>query len=104
MYEGIGAGGAVLLIQATTDNPNRTVAEIRNVFQRYGANLAASNAVAWMFDRKGQIVIDAKANEDATMEAGLDAGAEDMEKGGDNYLITTTPTQRHADEQARRSE
>ncbi len=102
-YEGYGPGGAALLIQATTDNPNRTVAEIRNVFQRHGANLAATNAVAWMFDRKGQIVIDAKANEDATMEAALDAGAEDMEKEGDIYLITTPPTQLHAIDQALRS-
>ncbi|HEX9292904.1 MAG TPA: YebC/PmpR family DNA-binding transcriptional regulator [Gemmatimonadales bacterium] len=102
-YEGYGPGGAALLIQATTDNPNRTVAEIRNVFQRHGANLAATNAVAWMFDRKGQIVIDAKANEDATMEAALDAGAEDMEKEGDIYLITTPPTQLHAIDQALRA-
>ena len=102
-YEGYGPGGAALLIQATTDNANRTVAEIRNVFQRHGANLAATNAVAWMFDRKGQIVIDAKANEDATMEAALDAGAEDMEKEGDIYLITTPPMQLHAIDQALRS-
>src|SRR6202165_4265403 len=95
-YEGYGPGGAALLIQAATDNANRTVAEIRNVFMRHGANLAATNAVAWMFDRKGQIVVDAKANEDATMEAALDAGAEDMEKEGDIYLITTPPAQLHA--------
>src|SRR5262245_35722936 len=67
-YEGYGPGGAALLIQATTDNANRTVAEIRNVFQKHGGNLGAANAVAWMFDRKGQIVIDGKANEDTTME------------------------------------
>ena len=102
-YEGYGPGGAALLIQATTDNPNRTVAEIRNVFQRHGANLAATNAVAWMFDRKGQIVMDAKANEDAAMEVALDAGAEDMEKEGDIYLITTQPTQLHAIDQALRA-
>ena len=99
-YEGYGPGGAALLIQATTDNANRTVAEIRNVFLRHGANLAATNAVAWMFDRKGQIVVDAKANEDATMEAALDAGAEDMEKEGDIYLITTPPAQLHAIQEA----
>ena len=99
-YEGYGPGGAALLIQATTDNPNRTVAEIRNVFTRYGANLAATNAVAWMFDRKGQIVVDAKAGEDATMEAALDAGAEDMVKEGDVYLITTPPTELHAVQEA----
>ena len=87
-YEAYGPGGAALLIEATTDNANRTVAEIRHVFQRYGGNLGAANSVAWMFDRKGQIVIDAKANEDATMEAALDAGAEDMVREGDAFLIT----------------
>jgi YebC/PmpR family DNA-binding regulatory protein len=102
-YEGYGPGGAALLIQATTDNPNRTVAEIRNVFQRHGASLAASNAVAWMFDRKGQIVIDGKANEDATMEVALDAGADDMEREGDIYVITTPPAQLHAIDQALRA-
>jgi len=99
-YEGYGPGGAALLIQATTDNANRTVAEIRNVFTRHGANLAATNAVAWMFDRKGQIVVDAKANEDATMEAALDSGADDMVKEGDIYLITTPPALLHAVQEA----
>src|SRR2546426_6682520 len=92
MYEGYGPGGAALLIQATTDNANRTVAEIRNVFGKHGGNLGATNAVAWMFDRKGQIVVDGKAGEDATMEAALDAGAEDMEKEGDIYLIDRKST------------
>jgi YebC/PmpR family DNA-binding regulatory protein len=95
-YEGYGPGGAALLIQATTDNANRTVAEIRNVFTRHGGNLGAANSVAWMFDRKGQIVVDVKADEDATMEAALDAGAEDMIKEGDVYLITTPAGQLHA--------
>lgn len=95
-YEGYGPGGAALLIQATTDNANRTVAEIRNVFTRHGGNLGTTNAVAWMFERKGQIQVDGKANEDATMEAALDAGAEDMVKDGDVYVITTPPAQLHA--------
>ena len=102
-YEGYGPGGAALLVQATTDNPNRTVAEIRNIFGKHGGNLAASNAVAWMFDRKGQIVIDGKANEDATMEVALDAGADDMQTEGDIYVITTPPTQLHAIDQALRA-
>jgi YebC/PmpR family DNA-binding regulatory protein len=95
-YEGYGPGGAALLVQATTDNPNRTVAEIRNIFSKHGGNLGAANAVAWMFDRKGQIVIDGKANEDAAMEVALDAGADDMQHEGDIYLITTPPAQLHA--------
>src|SRR5438046_7639691 len=69
-YEAYGPGGAALLIEATTDNPNRTVAEIRHVFQRHGRNLGAANPVAWMFDRKAQITVDAtRADEDTVMEA-----------------------------------
>jgi YebC/PmpR family DNA-binding regulatory protein len=99
-YEGYGPGGAALLVQATTDNANRTVAEIRNVFTRHGANLGASNSVAWMFDRKGQIVVDGKADEDATMEAALDAGADDMGRDGDVFLITAPPALLHAVQEA----
>ncbi len=73
-YEAYGPGGAALLIEATTDNPNRTVAEIRHVFQRHGGNLGATNSVAWMFDRKAQVTVDGtRADEDAVMEAALDA-------------------------------
>jgi len=102
-YEGYGPGGAAILINATTDNANRTVAEVRNVFTRHGGNLGATNSVAWMFDRKGQIEVAAHADEDATMEAALDAGAEDMVREGDVFLITTPPNQLHAVEQALRA-
>jgi YebC/PmpR family DNA-binding regulatory protein len=96
-YEGYGPGGAAIFIEATTDNPNRTVAEIRHVFQRYGGNLGAANSVAWMFDRKGQITVDAaKAGEDTAMEAALEAGAEDMVRDGDVFLITGPVSQLHA--------
>ena len=96
-YEGYGPGGAALLIQATTDNPNRTVAEIRHIFDRQGGNLGTSNSVAWMFDKKGQILVDAgRHTEDATLEAALDAGAEDLVKEGDQYVITTEPAALHA--------
>ena len=96
-YEGYGPGGAAILIQATTDNANRTVAEIRHVFTRHGGNLGATNSVAWMFDRKAQITVDAtKADEDATMEAALDAGADDMVRDGEAFLITGPASQLHA--------
>ena len=78
-YEGYGPGGAAILIQATTDNANRTVAEIRNAFSRHGGNLGAANSVSWMFDRCGQVVIDAtRTDEDTAMEVALDAGADDL--------------------------
>src|SRR5438128_11077875 len=76
-YEGYGPGGAALLIEATTDNPNRTVAEIRNAFQRHGGNLGAANSVAWTSDRKPQITVDAnRADQDTVTAAALDAGAD----------------------------
>ena len=96
-YEGYGPGGAAILIEATTDNANRTVAEVRYLFTRHGGNLGATNAVAWMFDRKAQISVDAtKADEDATLEVALDAGAEDMTREGDVFLITVSPNALHA--------
>ena len=96
-YEGYGPGGAAIFIEATTDNPNRTVAEIRHAFSRNGGNLGATNSVAWMFDRKGQIYLDAtKSDEDATLEAALDAGAEDFAREGDQYIVTTAPATFHA--------
>jgi len=96
-YEGYGPGGAAIFIEGTTDNANRTVAEIRHLFTRLGGNLGAANSVAWMFDRKAQITVDATtADEDATLEAALDAGAEDVTRDGDAFLITAPPSQLHA--------
>ena len=96
-YEGYGPGGAAIFIEVTTDNANRTVAEIRHAFSRNGGNLGASNSVAWMFDRKGQIFLDAnRYDEDSTLEAALDAGAEDFARDGDQYVVTTTPAAFHA--------
>lgn len=95
-YEGYGPGGAAIFIEATTDNPNRTVAEIRHVFQRHNGNLGAANSVAWMFDRKAQVTVDAtRADEDATMEAALDAGADDMVRDADVFLITGPASHLH---------
>src|ERR1041385_3123143 len=96
-YEGYGPGGAAILVEATTDNPNRTVAEIRHAFSRNGGNLGAANSVAWMFDRKGQIYLEAaKSDEDATLAAALEAGAEDFAREGEQYLVTTAPATFHS--------
>ncbi|HKV45523.1 MAG TPA: YebC/PmpR family DNA-binding transcriptional regulator [bacterium] len=96
-YEGYGPGGAAIMIDATTDNPTRTVADIRHVFSRHGGNLGATNSVAWMFDRKAQILLEAQGvNEDAAMEAALDAGADDFARDGDVYVVTAPPAQLHA--------
>ena len=96
-YEGYGPGGAAILIEATTDNPNRTVADIRFHFTRHGGNLGATNSVAWMFERKGQIAVDAtKTTEDQALEAALDAGADDLTRDGDVFMITTAVNRLHA--------
>jgi YebC/PmpR family DNA-binding regulatory protein len=90
-YEGYGPGGAAIIIEATTDNSTRTVADIRHAFSRNGGNLGATNSVAWMFERKGQLTLDAnRYPEDATLEAALEAGAEDFQRDGDQYVISTT--------------
>lgn len=97
VYEGYGPGGAAILMQVTTDNLNRTVAEIRHLFSRYGGNLGAPNSVAWLFEKKGQVYLDAERyDEDAALEAALEAGAEDLGRDGDQYLITTDPADLHA--------
>jgi YebC/PmpR family DNA-binding regulatory protein len=102
-YEGYGPGGAAILIEATTDNSTRTVAEVRHAFSRNGGNLGATNSVAWMFDRKGQICIDAgKYPEDSTMEAALEVGAEDFARDGEQYVISTTVPTFHAVQDALR--
>jgi YebC/PmpR family DNA-binding regulatory protein len=103
-YEGYGPGGAAIIIEATTDNSTRTVAEIRHAFSRNGGNLGATNSVAWMFDRKGQLFLDAaKSAEDATLEAALEAGAEDFSKEGEQYVIATTVPAFHAVQDALRA-
>src|ERR1700716_1013341 len=79
MFEGYGPGGAAVLVMVATDNRNRTVSEIRHMFSKNGGNLGEQGSVAWMFERKGQIVIDKeKAGEDQLMSLVLDAGAEDL--------------------------
>jgi YebC/PmpR family DNA-binding regulatory protein len=96
-YEGYGPGGAAVYIEATTDNPNRTVADVRHAFTRNGGNLGTSNSVGWMFDRKGQVYLDAtKLDEDRTLELALEAGAEDFAREGDQFVVITGVADFHA--------
>src|SRR5687767_11837883 len=91
-YEGYGPGGAALIIETLTDNKNRTVGEMRHLLGKYGGNLAAENSVAWMFDKKGYIVVEkAKTNEDALMSAALEAGADDLRDDGDSWEVMSAP-------------
>jgi YebC/PmpR family DNA-binding regulatory protein len=91
-YEGYGPGGAAIIIETLTDNKNRTVGEIRHTLSKHGGNLAAENSVAWMFNKKGYIVVEkVKANEDALMAAAIDAGADDLRDDDDSWEIVSAP-------------
>ena len=89
-YEGYGPAGVALFIEALTDNPKRTVAEIRHLLDRAGGNLGTSGSVAWQFERKGQIYVDAsRYHEEAVFEAAIEAGAEDVTREEDEFVVTT---------------
>ncbi len=91
-YEGYGSGGVALMIRVLTDNKNRTAPEIRHVFEKNGGNLGQVGCVAWMFERKGVIQVDAeRIGEDELLGLALDAGASDMRRVEKIYEITTTP-------------
>ncbi len=102
-YEGYGPGGVALLVQTTTDNKNRTAAEIRSLFSKNNGNLGTPNSVAWMFHARGLIPVPAAgANEDAVMMAALDAGAEDVRTSGEYIEILTPPDKLYAVDEALR--
>ncbi len=91
-YEGYGPAGVAILVKCLTDNRNRTVAELRNIFTKTGGNLGETGCVSWMFDAKGLIEIAAdKADEDSIMLATMDAGAEDIRVEGDTIEVLCQP-------------
>jgi YebC/PmpR family DNA-binding regulatory protein len=91
-YEGYGPGGVALIIEALTDNRNRTAAELRSALSKNGGSLGESNSVAFMFDRLGLIVYPAaKASADAMLESVIEAGGEDVESDAENHYISTNP-------------
>jgi YebC/PmpR family DNA-binding regulatory protein len=92
-YEGYGPGGVAMLISALTDNKNRTVGEIRHMLSKYNGNLAAENSVAWMFHRKGQVIVEKspKVDEEQILNAALEAGADDMNDDGSAWEIVSAP-------------
>src|SRR5206468_5441445 len=90
-YEGYGPGGVAMIVQAVTDNRNRTVSEIRHVFSKNGGNMAEAGSVSWMFHKKGYIVIEkSKADEDTLMSLAIDAGADDFQSDESIYEIYTS--------------
>ena len=91
-YEGYGPGGAAILIDSLTDNKNRAVSEIRHAFSKHGGNMGENGCVAWMFDKKGYLVVEKSAvEEDRLMETALEAGAEDVRDDGDNFEVICEP-------------
>ena len=91
-YEGYGPGGVAIIVEALTDNRNRTAGEVRAIFSKNGGNLAETGAVSFMFTHVGIVEFDAKAaSADAMLEAAIDAGAEDVASNDDGHQIITTP-------------
>ena len=97
VYEGYAAGGVAVIVEAATDNKNRTAAEIRSIFTKNHGNLASSGSVSYMFHRKGQIAVPRSSiSEDKIFELSLEAGAEELTNDEEMYLITTAPDQLYA--------
>jgi YebC/PmpR family DNA-binding regulatory protein len=92
IYEGYGPGGAAVLIDSLTDNKNRAVSEIRFIFNKNGGSMGENGCVAWMFDKKGYIVVERSVtDEDTLMEVALEAGAEDVREDNSNFEVITAP-------------
>ena len=101
LYEGYGPGGIAILVEALTDNKNRTTAEVRNIFSKHGGNMAGAGSVAWIFQKKGYFLFDkSKVAEDKLMELVLGAGAEDLKTESAAYEVTTVPKDFEAVKQA----
>ena len=94
VYEGYGPGGTAIYIETLTDNVTRTVAEVRNVFNKRGGSLGNSGSVAWQFENKGVIYL--PVNSEAAQEAAIELGAEDMQEGEDGLEISTAPGELYA--------
>ncbi|MSO46661.1 MAG: YebC/PmpR family DNA-binding transcriptional regulator [Thermoleophilia bacterium] len=92
IYEGFGPGGAAFVVEALTDNRNRTAANVRSIFTKAGSALGAPGSVAWKFDRKGVVIVENVADEDELLLAAADAGADDSEGEDGIFRVTTEPT------------
>jgi YebC/PmpR family DNA-binding regulatory protein len=90
-YEGYGPGGVAIMVECLTDNKNRTVAEIRHAFKKAGGSLGTSGSVAWMFEKKGVIVVNRGDKDDELMETAIEAGAEDIKELDEVLVIETSP-------------
>ena len=92
MYEGYGPSGVAVIVEALTDNRNRTASDVRHTFTKNDGNLGGSGAVAWLFERRGLIVVDVdRADEDDLTMAAAEGGAEDVERDGSSFRVTSAP-------------
>ena len=92
LYEGYGPGGVAVMVECLTDNKNRTIADVRYIFNKAGGNVGTDGCVAWMFDKKGVITVSKESAEEETlMEVAIDAGAEDIKDEGDSFDVLTAP-------------
>jgi YebC/PmpR family DNA-binding regulatory protein len=93
VFEGYGPGGAAILVEALTDNRNRTSAEVRHAFTKHGGNLGEPGSVAWIFEKRGVIVVDAERYGEDDVIAAIDAGAEDVQRDGDLLKVISDPSE-----------
>ena len=101
IYEGYGPGGAAVLVESLTDNKNRTVADVRNIFGKNGGSLGENGCVAWMFEKKGYIAIESTVvDEEVLMETALEAGADDIREDDSNFEVITAPEDLNAVKEA----
>jgi YebC/PmpR family DNA-binding regulatory protein len=92
VYEGYGPEGVAVIVEALTDNRNRTAAEVRHLFSKHGGNLGATGAVAWQFERRGVVLVDGEGvDEDELVLAAADAGADDVELDGSTFVVSSAP-------------
>jgi YebC/PmpR family DNA-binding regulatory protein len=92
VFEGYGPGGAAILVEALTDNRNRTSAEVRHAFTKHGGNLGEPGSVSWIFEKRGVIVVDAERYGEDDVIAAIDAGAEDVQRDGDLLKVISDPS------------
>jgi YebC/PmpR family DNA-binding regulatory protein len=91
VYEGYAPGGVAVIVEALTDNRNRTASEVRHVFARNDGNLGETGSVAWLFERRGVVLVDGSADEDALTLAAAEGGADDVQRDGSSWEVTSAP-------------